>query len=285
VRPTVSVVLPFLGDAAAAREVVARLGGLRTSDGDELIVADNTSDGVVEAAADTAVRVVRAAERRSASYARNAAAATASGEWLLFLDADCLFGPDLLDAFFKPPPDERCGIVAGEIVGDPEQTGTLARWSRSRRGRWVERLLAGGMRPAGVTANLLVRREAFETAAGFRLGGGADFDLSWRLQDAGWELEHRPRALVRHRDRETLREVGEQARAYGSHVRNLRRLHGADALPPVALRSAPRALGAAAIWRLRGQRGRARLALVDAFYFANAWAGAHGAGPRRRSGD
>ncbi len=282
-RPPVSVVLPFLGDAAEARLAIERLEGLDPGPEDELIVADNTPGGAVEVGAQ--IRVVPAAEHRSATHARNAGAAVAVNDWLLFVDADCLLAPDLLDAYFEPEPGERCAVVAGEIVGDPEQRATLPRWSRSRRGRWVEGLHADGMRSAGVTANMLVRRAAFEAVGGFRPGGGADLDLSWRLQDAGWQLEYRPRALVRHRDRETLRAVGEQARAYGSHLRNLRRVHGSGAAPPIALRSALRSLGGAGVWFVRGERERARFSLLDGYYFANAWLGAHGGSSRRRSAD
>ena len=284
-RESVSVVLPFLGDAEEARSVVARLRSLKLGPDDELIVADNTPAGVVEADAAANPRVVRAAERRSGSHARNAGAAVASGDWLLFLDADCIPPAGLIDAYFDPPPAERCGVVAGEIAGDPEQAEIVPRWTRSRRGRWVEGVLAGGLRPAAITANMLVRREAFEAVGGLRLGGGADFDLSWRLQDEGWELERRPAALVLHRDRDTLREMAEQARAYGSHTRNLRRLHGpvAPSLPgPTA---ALRSLGAAAVWALRREPERARFALLDCLYFANAWIGSLGAASRRRSGD
>lgn len=283
-RPPISVVLPFLGDEAEARRVLERLAAIRTGPGDEVIVADNTATGVMQPP-EAGVAVVSVSDRRSASHARNRAAASASGEWLLFLDADCLVPEGLLDDYFEPPPGERCGIVAGEIVGDPSQDAPLARWARSRRGPWVAGLLAEGLRPAGVTANLLVRRAAFEQAGGFRLGGGGDLDLSWRLQDAGWELELRPHAVVRHRDRETLRELGEQARGYGSHRPRLRRAHGPVIARPALLRPLTRSLGGAVVWFVRGDRERARFALVDGFYFANAWFGALAGRPRRRRAD
>jgi GT2 family glycosyltransferase len=284
VRASVSVIVPFLGDEAAARDLLARLEGIAVGPADELIVADNTSEAVVAPGPDSPVRVVRAPDRRSAAHARNRAAATAAGEWLLFLDADCVVPPRLLDDYLEPPPDERCAIVAGEISGDPAQSHPLARWARSRRGGWVAGQAESGLRPAGVTANMLVRRRAFEQAGGFRLGGGADFDLSWRLQDAGWELEQRPSAAVLHRDRESLRELGAQARAYGSDRTNLRRTHG-SAVPRPALVPAARSLAAAAVWLARREPERSRFALLDAFYFANAWLGSLVGGPRHRSAD
>ena len=285
-RPPVSVVVPFLGDEAQGRELVERLIELERRPGDELIVADNCPRPVVRPGAHRELRVIAVSDRRSAAHARNAAAATAAGDWLLFVDADCMLPADLLDRYFQPLPAEGCAVVAGEIRGDPVQDSVLARWARSRRGGWTAGLQQDGLRPAGVTANMMVRREAFEGAGGFRPGGGADLDLSWRLQDAGWQLEYRPQALVLHRDRERLRELGAQARSYGADRVNLRHVHGAAAVPrPKLLRPLARALGGSAAWLARGERERARFSLVDGYYFANAWLGALTGGPRRRHAD
>ncbi|MEA2403940.1 MAG: hypothetical protein QOE08_587, partial [Thermoleophilaceae bacterium] len=51
-RPDVSVVVPFLGDAAAARDTLAQIGQLRMGPGDEAILVDN--GGTVGQAAGTA---------------------------------------------------------------------------------------------------------------------------------------------------------------------------------------------------------------------------------------
>src|SRR5215208_4893530 len=96
-RPSVSVIVPFRGDREAAKRMVAALTCLDPRDGDEVIVADNTSRGV---AAGSGVRVVAAARERSSYHARTVGAEAATNEWLLFLDADCTPQAGLLDAYF-----------------------------------------------------------------------------------------------------------------------------------------------------------------------------------------
>ena len=104
-RPAVSVVMPFAGDAAAAAAAVASLRSLVVVDGDELILSDNSGvAGAVEG-----VVVVDAAGERSPAHARNVGAARAGGEWILFLDADCVPAPGLLDAYFAASDRSRCG--------------------------------------------------------------------------------------------------------------------------------------------------------------------------------
>src|SRR5437763_16865534 len=100
-RPRVSVIVPFYGDATAAAETMTALRALALRDGDELLVADNTEDGVL--AAGHPQGFATNAKRQPYS-ARNEAAARATGDWLLFTDADCRPRADLLDAYFEPPP-------------------------------------------------------------------------------------------------------------------------------------------------------------------------------------
>lgn len=282
-RPSVSVIVPFLGTEADAREVLEQLLNLETSPGDELTIADNTPDGTVLKLDESTITVVDASDTRSASHARNVAAHSASGEWLLFVDSDCLLPTDLIERYFEGPVDPGCGIVAGEIVGDPEQTTLLAAWARSRRGPWVSHHIDKGPYPGGITANLLVRRRVWDELDGFRVGGGGDLDLSWRAQAAGWSFAYRPDVLVVHRDRESLRELMQQAFSYGSHGRLLRALHGSSVERARLLRPLGRSLGGIARWTLRREWRKAMFSAVDCVWAISYWLGdlSYGRGARR----
>jgi GT2 family glycosyltransferase len=204
-RPAVSVVVPLGGDHADAGDALAAIGALEVRDGDELIVADNSPRQIMAAHPPAGVRVAAATAERSSYHARNAGAALASGEWILFIDADCEPDPALIDAYFEPAPSARCGVLAGQIDGDPEQASFLARYTRSRK---FFRQDAGFLAEAGTaaTGNLMVRRAAFEGIGGFADGirSGGDVDLCRRICLAGWTLETRVDAVVRHHHRDSL---------------------------------------------------------------------------------
>ena len=173
---------------------------------DEVIVADNTRDGMPANALGAGVRVVRAAAERSAYHARNAGARSAVNDWILFLDADCWPAPDLIDSYFAPPPTELCGAIAGTIVGNPGQAALVARYARARG---FLNLAGGAEGPdwrIAVGGNVLARRAAFEEVGGFAEGirSGGDVDFSRRLQRARWRIDRRPDALVEHQHRERL---------------------------------------------------------------------------------
>jgi GT2 family glycosyltransferase len=212
-RPPVSVVMPFAGDAAAATAAAASLRSLAVRDGDELILADNAGGvGPLEG-----VKVVDAAGERSPSHARNAGAAHASRDWILFLDADTLPHPLLIDAYFERPVDDQVGALAGEVVPALGARTLAERYGATRNFLGQQAHLAHPYKPRAVAANLLVRRTAFEQLGGFVEGvrAGEDTDFSWRLQDAGWALEPRP-ARVQHRYRSSIGELRRQWRGYAA---------------------------------------------------------------------
>ena len=67
--------------------------------------------------------------------------------------------------------------------------------------------------PYGITANLLVRRAAWEELGGFLEGirSGGDADLSWRLQDAGWTIAvQSPGPAIPEQGRERIFEAWER---------------------------------------------------------------------------
>src|SRR2546421_1796924 len=200
--------MPFAGSDADARRALVALVRIRRAPGDELVVADNTRRGLMSAAAGSSpVRVVPTGTERSSYPARNCGAQQARGEWLLFIDSDCLPEPDIVERYFirAPAPDE--GALAGEIDGDPRQRSLTARYTVTRGYMSQAHLVYDRDRPYAITANLLVRRAAWDSVGGFLEGvrSGGDTDFCWRLQAAGWRLGYRPAARVVHHNREALR--------------------------------------------------------------------------------
>jgi GT2 family glycosyltransferase len=266
-RPSVSVIVPFFGDAVAADETLQALRAIPLRAGDELLVADNTDDGVLAARYEEGF-ATRA--KRQPYSARNEAAARAKGEWLLFTDADCRPQPDLLEAYFAPVPGEQVGALAGEIVAASD-AGTLAqRYAADRRLLSSELFLAHPYKPMGVTANLLVRRAAFEAIGGFTEGirSGGDADLCWRLQDAGWTIEHRPHAIVAHEHRATVRALIRQAARTAAGTRWLEQRHPGFHATAGGGRRAARALAGIVGWPLRGRPERAAFKAIELLVIA-----------------
>jgi len=275
-RPAVAVLMPFRGDAVAADAAIDALREIELAPGDEVIVADN-GDGEFAAAAGAHgwPRVVPAPAERSSYYARNVAAESTDREWLLFIDADCRPPRDLLARYFERRPDTSCGSVAGGVEGIPGQRSVVAGWSRSRSVLHSEQLSALHPMPFGVTANLLVRRDAWEAVGGFQEGirSGGDAEFCWRVQDAGWTLTHAPEATVRHLHRETVRAMARAEARYGAGRAWLNRQRPGSTPRPRLVRGLARCAVAAPVLALTGRFERARFKLIDAVAIASSAAG------------
>jgi GT2 family glycosyltransferase len=278
-RPSVGVVMPFAGTRADAEWAASQLAAIRTAPGDRLLLVDNTPEGVADGLADGSLEVVHAAAERSSYYARNVGAERMQTEWLLFVDSDCRLPAGLLDDYLAEPVDEGVGILAGAVDAAPEQRTRAARYARSRGHIGVDYHLEGGPYPAGVTANLLVRRAAWKAVGGFHEGvqSGADIELCWRVQAAGWSLAPRPGARIEHLHSETIEAMVAKTRRHAAG--NLwvnRRWPGSLPRPRIA-RPLLRGPAGIAWWLLRGDSERAgfkRLDMVWSLALARGyWAG------------
>jgi hypothetical protein len=206
--------MPFAGSRADAERALDALLELDIGPEDELILSDNSGT----AAARGGVLVVLAAAERSPSHARNVGAEHASGDWLLFLDADCHARPGLIDTYFAEPIGAHVGALAGEVIPSGEGITLAARYGAARSFLGQGAHLSHSYLPRAVAANLLVRRVAFEQIGGFyeRVRAAEDTDFSWRLQRAGWTLDPRPRARVEHQYRTSMHALRRQWRGYAA---------------------------------------------------------------------
>lgn len=227
-RPAVSVVVPFAGTREQAQGVIAMLLGLDVREEDELIVADNSGTAPpwpaiagTSATVSARMRTVPATGEASASHARNVGAASVTNDWILFLDSDVVAPHDLLELFFSEPIGERVGAVTGDIAGIPDTRTLAARYGTARNFLGQRSHVNNPVRSRASSANLLVRRAAFEQVGGYTEGiwAAEDTDFTWRLQDAGWALGFNEHAVVQHAYRESLRELGRQWRGYAAGAR------------------------------------------------------------------
>ena len=165
------------GSLAAIRDSVEAAGFTRSQW--ELRVCDNASDDNTAQIAAGAGAVVVYEPQRQIGRARNTGAAEASGEWLLFVDADTTPSAALLCGTRRLMESRSC--CAGGALID----GAQLRWlTRTLVGGWNTLSQASGL---ACGAYLFCRRTAFCDLGGFDTGlyAAEELDLSWRLRRWG----------------------------------------------------------------------------------------------------
>lgn len=170
---------------------------------------------------------------QSSYAARNRGIRAAQGDILVFTDADCRPESEWLARLVQPFESAAIGLVVGEIKALPGNTW-LEQFAERRDILSQKFTIAHSFYPYGQTANLAVRKAALHKSGLFRpyLTTGGDADLCWRIQMTGdWELYFAADAVIRHRHRSTLQELGSQWRRYGRSNRYLHELFGVPLQP------------------------------------------------------
>jgi GT2 family glycosyltransferase len=232
-----TVVVPAYNCADLLDRQLAALHRQQYEGGWEIVIGDNGSgDHIAEVVAGwqdrgLPVRMVDASARRGPAAARNIAAKCATGDGLFFTDADDQVATDWLAAAVDAL--ESADLVAGSLdyhlinsLGD-----TVAQDPWPLQFRYL---------PAGLGANLAVRREAFQDVGGFdeTLTVGEDIDMCWRLQQTGYRFGYAPHALVHKSDRPTAAEQRRQTFAYGRGDPLLFRRHCSQGMPRASVLTA-----------------------------------------------
>ena len=199
-RPRVSVIVPCRNDAASLPLVLAALERQAyPRDKTQILVVDNGStDGSWDAAQAFSVERLRE-PLRSAYRARNRGIAAATGEYLLFLDADTVPGPEWIAELVGAAQIANSGLAGGRIeneVARPTLGSALLALARpaDRRRAAIERdgRLSGG--------NMLVARAAFEKYGVFLpVQSGGDGEFSQRANPERTPVPYAERAVVVHR--------------------------------------------------------------------------------------
>jgi glycosyltransferase involved in cell wall biosynthesis len=205
-RPRLSIIVPFHKGLALLERALGALTPLQA--GDELLIAaDGAVDDCRPLAASHGARVVEIAGPRGPAVARNAAATLATGDVLVFVDADVVASTDTVERAARIFSDRSdVSAVFGAYDDNPAAEGFVSQYKNLAHS-FVHRISSGPAKTfwAGFGA---VRRAAFMEVGGFderfERPSIEDIDLGYRLSSAGHRILLDPSLAVCHLKRWTL---------------------------------------------------------------------------------
>ncbi|HET9223427.1 MAG TPA: glycosyltransferase family 2 protein [Roseiflexaceae bacterium] len=202
ITPRVSMIIAAHNEA---RGIGAKLDNLLSLDYpreqlEVLIASDGSNDGtdaIVRAYADQGVRLL-SLPRQGKAPALNAAVAAATGEILVFSDANSMYAPDAIRALVRPFADVEVGGVAGNQVYLPKSAaagasadGERSYWAFDRKLKQSQSTAGNAISATG--AIYAIRRSLFQ---GVPTGVTDDFATSTSVIVQGYRLVFAPDAIA-----------------------------------------------------------------------------------------
>ncbi|MCX6624996.1 MAG: glycosyltransferase family A protein [Acidobacteria bacterium] len=204
---SVSVVIPVRNGATVLDRCLAAVRNSTVHPLECIVVNDGSADESVAIAEAAGAMVLETARGLGPAAARNLGAARASGELLLFIDADvCLRAGTLARILFRFKRDPQLDALIGSYDDSPADPGVVSQYKNLLH-HYVHQ---HGRRQAETfwTGCGAIRRRVFLAAGGFDESYQRpcieDIQLGYRLRQAGHKIELDPAIQVKHLKRYRL---------------------------------------------------------------------------------
>ncbi|MBI4320708.1 MAG: glycosyltransferase [Chloroflexi bacterium] len=199
-----SVVIPTHNRKELLQQVLLALAGQSYAQDhyEVVVVVDGSEDGTIDMLRQIEVPYGlrwMCQERRGVARSRNAGAACAQGEIILFLDDDVIPVPDLLAEHARHHHDEKAVVIGRLSPAVGSKRPGWARWEEQLLDRHFRTLDEKRRKVVGrhvYSGNFSVRKSHFVAIGGFdeTLPRAEDIDLGYRLEQRGLHFYFSPRA-------------------------------------------------------------------------------------------
>jgi len=228
-----SIIIPVFNRPDEVGELLSSLCQQRFKEFEVLVVEDgSTRPCHQEISAQEGVLHVRYFMKPNSGPgpSRNYGAERAVGEYLIFLDSDCVLPPGYLEAV-----DAELNLEPADAFGGPDRAhADFSSMQKAINYAMTSFFTTGGIRGGKKkldkfyprSFNMGVKRAVFSSLGGFsEMRFGEDIDLSIRLFEAGYRCRLFPKAWVWHKRRTDLKKFFKQVHNSGIARINLWKRH------------------------------------------------------------
>lgn len=236
-QPKYSLVIPTFGRPDEVDEFLESLTHQKFKNF-EVIIADGTPKQSLENVASKYSGKVPFTflyeEYLPVSDARNRGAQMAKGEYLIFLDSDCIIPPDYLTILDEELAKHDYDLFGGPDAADKNFTPVQKAISYSMTSLFTTGGIRGGKKHVGVFHprgfNMGMKKSVFEIVNGYDVNFkcGEDIDLSIRILKAGFKSGLIQEAYVYHKRRTDFKKFFKQVFRFGAARINLYKRHKSE---------------------------------------------------------
>ncbi|MDP3791631.1 MAG: glycosyltransferase [Candidatus Omnitrophota bacterium] len=194
----VSVIIPMYNASGCIESCLSAVSRQTAGDLEVLLVDDCSTDDTVQKAQSYPFKIIKTGKRISPAKVRNYGAKNASGDILVFVDADVMLNPDsveeIINAISAPGTDSVFGIYAE----DTPQPGFFSQFQNLFIVYRYERLSS----PTDITCSFFfaIKKSVFEAIGEYNeeMSYYEDIELGKRLAKGGYHCKIDPKLRVTH---------------------------------------------------------------------------------------
>jgi len=219
-----SIIIPCLNEEKTITHQLESLAAQKWAGSWEVVIADNGStDGTLEIIKKykkdklNNIKLIDASLKKGVPYAVNTAVDAASGEFLLFCDADDQVGEGWLEAMTKALSEHE--FVACRTEVEKLNTPVLQKTRANPQAEGLQDYNYPNYLSHAASCSMGMRKDVFINLGGydesFRILH--DTDLCWRAQLNDINIKFVDDALIHYRYRNTLKGMFKQSKSYGEY--------------------------------------------------------------------
>ena len=218
-----SVIIPTFGRPDEVRELLSGFAAQEYKDY-EIIIVDGSHDQSLRKVTDNFIEKANVRyfyeKGMGISDSRNLGAGKADGEFLLFMDSDCIVSRD----YFRNVADFLSVNKVDGFTGPDKAHPSFSAVQKAINYAMTSHFTTGGIRGQKIHIgkihlrgfNMGISKKAFFKIGGFSgLKAGEDIDISLRFQDAGYKAALIANAYVYHKRKSSLRKFFIQLSLHG----------------------------------------------------------------------
>ncbi len=225
--PKVSVMVPAYNAEKSIEECINSLLELNYPKKDlEIIVVNNASTDRTQEILNRfngELKVLNE-EKRGPAAARNKGILNAGGDFIAFIDADCVADKNWLKHIVSPLKNMAIGVVGGKILS-MQPCNKIEKFCEKIHDH--DKAINEAVPPYAITMNWASRLSLINEVGLFNESfiRSQDVDLSWRIFQAGYKLFYEPKAVIYHRNINTFSGLIHKGYVHGFHIVRVLKAH------------------------------------------------------------
>ena len=199
--PKVSIIIPAYNAEETIKQCIVSVLNQKHKNIEIIVVDDGSRDNTAKITAPLKCKLIKSNKNSGAGNARNLGLKAAEGDYIYFIDSDCVLEEECIERLIKGfSKSDEIGVVGGTCITPPDIDNIL-NLGHDVTERYKDFLNLGERYVVYLSgANLCIKKEVVDRVGVFneKFITHEDFDFTFRATQCGYKILFQPKAVSYH---------------------------------------------------------------------------------------